>query len=157
LDNGRTQIASAPAGGNQAGTNNGTGAPAGKFVHVETVELLRQLHAGGVEQAEVELRRRGFSDVQLELARQLFDPDPRVRMCLVERLPSLQSVNVVPWLLQLCRDEDSDVRRAAVALIATTGDPVLKAEAVRMARQDADPRLKDQSERIAQQRERIAR
>jgi HEAT repeat protein len=86
--------------------------------------------------------------VELELARQLFDPDPQIRKHLAELLPSLQSIDAAPWLLALCRDEDAEVRLIAVSLIATSGDPALKAEAERIARRDADPRLKNQAQRM---------
>ncbi len=125
-----------------------TASPPDRLTSSDTVRLMRQLRAGSGKDAEAELRRHGFSDVHLELARQLFDPDPQVRRMLAERLPSLQSVNAVPWLLQLCSDEDPDVRRTAVTLLATTSDPTLRAEAERLARQDSDPRLKDQAQRM---------
>jgi len=42
-------------------------------------------------------------------------------------------------------------------VIATSQDPNLRAEAERIARQDADPRLKGQAERIANQRQQTLR
>jgi hypothetical protein len=130
-----------------AGTN-GPAALSETLEHVETVELMRRLQNDGGREAEKELRWRGFTDVELELARQLFDPDPQIRKHLAELLPSLQSIDAAPWLLALCRDEDAEVRLIAVSLIATSGDPALKAEAERIARRDADPRLKNQAQRM---------
>lgn len=122
-----------------------------RLAGLDTVTLMRQLQLGNARQVEAELRQRGFNAVQLELARQMFDADPQVRRALAERLPGLQSINAVPWLLELCRDEDGEVRWRAVSLLATTDDPKLRAEAERLARLDSDPRVKEQAERIAKQ------
>lgn len=147
-----------PGTGRQVSTDGGRlQSQSSKYNGLQTVDLMRQLHMGNAKDVEQELRWRGFNDVQLEMARQLFDPDPRVRKALAELLPSLQSVDAVPWLMQLCRDEDAEVRMTAVALMATTRDPALKAEAERIARQDGDPRLKDQAERIARQGQKTLR
>lgn len=128
-----------------------------RLAELDTVSLMRQLQVGNVREVQTELRQRGFNDVQLELARQLFDSDPQVRRELAQRLPSLQSIDAVPWLLQLCHDEDVEVRSLAVSLIATTGDPKLRAEAERLARLDADPRLKETAERIAKREQKPLR
>jgi HEAT repeat protein len=87
------------------------------------------------------------------LARKLFDPNPEVRKALARALPRLQSVDAGPWLLRLSRDEDAEVRLAAITLMATTGDPSLLGQVEAAARQDPDPRIQEQAERIAQQRE----
>ena len=122
----------------------------------ETVEVMRRLQAEDdslAAAAEVELKRRGFSPVHVELARQLFDPAPRVRRQLARVLPELGSVDAVPWLMWLCRDEDAEVRRVAITLMATTGDPTLLAELEQIARRDPDPGIQRQAERIARQRQ----
>ena len=122
---------------------------------VGTIALMRRLRGGdasAVAEAEVELERRGFTQVDLELARQLFDPDPEVRKRLARLLPELQTVDAVPWLLRLSRDEDSEVRLLAITLLATTGDPSLLDEIRRIAREDPAPRVQRQAARIARQR-----
>jgi len=127
----------------------------GELTAWETVDLMQQLQAGdraAGRRAESELARRGFSAVHLELARRLFDPDPVVRRQLARMLPSLQSVDAAPWLLQLGRDADAGVRLTAITLMATTGDPALLARAEEIARQDSDPRIRRQVEVIARQR-----
>lgn len=123
------------------------------FSAVDTVDLMRQLQTGTAENAETELVKRGFGPVQLELARRLFDPAPEARKQLLRLLPGLRTVDPLPWLLQLCRDQDNEVRLMAVSLAASSGDPALVAEVERLARQDSETRLQSQTKRIAERRE----
>ena len=131
-------------------------APApGKLRGDESMELMRQLRAEDKEtmsRARGELIRRGFTEVDLELARRLFDPDVEVRKRLARSLPGLTSIDAASWLLALCRDPDSDVRMTAVTLMATTGDPGLLERVEAMAREDADSRIRDLADSIASQR-----
>ena len=122
---------------------------------VDTVELMWRLRSDDdsvASRAGTELTRRGFTEVHLQLARQLFDPDPEIRKRLARLLPELQTVDAAPWLLRLARDEDSGVRLLAISLLATTGDPRLLDEIERIARADPAPQVQLQAERIARQR-----
>jgi hypothetical protein len=125
---------------------------------VESVELMRQLHAADGQlaaRARTELLRRGLSEVDLDLARRLFDPDAEVRKELARQLPRLQSVDAGPWLLFLCHDEQAEVRLTAITLVATSGDPALLEQVEQLAQRDPDARIRDQAERISRQRERV--
>jgi hypothetical protein len=120
-----------------------------------TVELMRRLATVGRQEsadAEVELKRLGFRAKHLELARQLFDPDPAVRLRLARALPEVQDMDAAPWLLQLSADENADVRLAAIGLLATTSDPQLLARVQRIARNDSDPRVQRYAERMGKDR-----
>jgi hypothetical protein len=120
----------------------------------ETVELMRRLRSAdkaAASEAEAELMRRGFKTVHLELARMLFDPDPKVRKRLAHALPGMTSVDAVPWMWWLSRDSDPEVRLTAITLMATTGDPALLERLEEIARQDSDPRIQHQAARITQQ------
>jgi hypothetical protein len=122
---------------------------------VETTALMRRLRAPQKSQAAealAELSRRGFGAVHLDLARRLFDPDPEVREELARALPGLQSVDAVPWLLWLGCDEDPEVRLVAITLMATTGDPALRAQIEKLARKDPDGRIQELADRIGRQR-----
>jgi hypothetical protein len=122
---------------------------------IDSFELMRQWQQAdpaAAAQVGAELRRRGFTEVHLELTRGLFDPNPAVRKALARALPRLQSVDAAPWLLHLSHDEDAEVRLTAVTLIGTTGDPNLLEQVEAAARQDSDPRVRDQAENIARQR-----
>lgn len=124
----------------------------GDPAEVETVDLMRRLRAedrATVRRAEAELTRRGFQPVHLELARWLFDPDPRAREQLARLLPRLQSVDAIPWLLWLARDANAEVRLVAITLLATTGDPGILQQVEQLARQDPDPRVRDLAVRVA--------
>jgi hypothetical protein len=123
-----------------------------RLAGIGTVELMRRLHSKdgrAVLEAERELACRGFGPLDLELARQMFHPDPKRRMELVRLLPLVPNVDAVPWLLELSRDENAEVRQSAIALLATTGDPELLRLMETTARGDSDPRVQRQAERIA--------
>jgi len=81
---------------------------------------------------------RGFTEAQIELARKLYDPDAAVRKKLVRELPGLQGVDTVALALELCRDAQSEVRLAAIALLATSSDPAVLDEVERIAGRDDD-------------------
>ncbi len=126
--------------------------PSGDLSDLETEHVMRWLRSKDrrrVARAEAELSRRGFRSVHFELARQLFHPDPQVRKDLIRALPSLMSIDAVPWMLWLSRDPDAEVRLAAITLMATTGDPALLDQVTRLARTDPDPRIQRQGERLA--------
>ena len=101
--------------------------------------------------AETELRRRGFGDRELGLARQLLDPDPRARRRLARLLPEVSGLDAVPWLMELGRDRDAEVRLTALALLATTGDPSLLGRVRELIRGDVDPRIQRLAEQLEQQ------
>jgi len=128
----------------------------GGLRRADLFDLVRQLRADDartVAAARAELLRRGLTEVDLELGRRLFDPNPDVRRQLVRALPALQSVDPAPWLLRLCQDEDPEVRMAAMALAGTTGDPQLLDQVEAIARQDADNRIRDLADQLATQRD----
>jgi hypothetical protein len=127
---------------------------------METIDLMRQscsTDPPAAARARAELEHRNFTEVHLELARRLFAPDAEVRKELARALPGLQSVDAAPWLLQLSRDTDAEVRLVAVSLLATTSDVSLLAEVEGIARQDVDPRIQAVADRIVQQRDAIVR
>ncbi len=109
--------------------------------------------SGAPARAEDELRQQGFEALQLELARQLTHPDPRVRRELAESLPAMPGIDAHVWLVWLSRDEIADVRLAALTVMATTSDPNVLRRIEQMARSDADPRVQRQGERLLGLRE----
>lgn len=125
--------------------------PDEKFDSMEMDVLMRWLHSADATvaaRAEAVLRRRGFTDVQVELARRLFDADTAVRIELARTLPRLTSIDPVPWLLWLSRDPAAEVRLAAISLMATTGDPALHARIRQMAREDSDAAVQRVARRL---------
>ena len=92
----------------------------------ETIVVMRWLLVDAAATiAKVTLSERGFSPVEIRIARQIVDPDPAVRLELVKRLPNIAADDPRLWLLWLSHDMDPDVRRATVAILATSPDPVL--------------------------------
>lgn len=106
------------------------------------MHLLTATSGDRSQRAAEELRRRGFSEAELRLARQLVDPDPAVRLGLCSQLLGTEQIDPVPWLLELARDEEARVRLAALGLLATTGDPALIQHVRRLAAGDSDPRVR---------------
>ena len=95
---------------------------------VDVLDLMRRLRGddeGQRAEARRELARRGFSEVDLELARQLFSPDVETRKQLARAVPRLSSVDAAQWLMWLALDPQPEVRLAAISTLATTGDPAV--------------------------------
>jgi hypothetical protein len=109
--------------------------------------LLGDLQAAGTPQASAaaaELHRRGFSLREIELGKQLTSPDAAERAKHLATLPSA-GIAVKPWLLYLSGDPDAEVRRAAVAIMATSNDPELRAKLREMAIGDGDEIVREQA------------
>jgi hypothetical protein len=121
------------------------------FREWETLELMRQLGKAEENQAEslrAELRRRGLSQVEIDLAERLFDPDPAVRKRLVAELPGMAGIDASTWLIQCCKDEDAEVRLAAFSLLATSPNPLLLQKVKVLATNDSDARVQHLAEQI---------
>jgi hypothetical protein len=114
---------------------------------------LRAEDSGQQAEARRELVRRGFSEVDLELARQLFSPDTESRKQLARAVPRLSSVDAAKWLMWLALDPQPEVRLAAVSTLATTGDPGLLDRVEALARSDRDPQIQALADQIAKQRD----
>jgi hypothetical protein len=121
---------------------------------VDVLDLMRRLRSDDETSrwsARRELVRRGFSEVDLELARQLFDPDAAARKQLALAVPRLASINAARWLMWLAADPQPEVRIAAITTLATTGDPALLDRVEALARKDSDPRIQAIADQIAKQ------
>ena len=121
----------------------------------DTITVMKQLRSADgrvAAAAEVELTRRGFSGAHLELARRLFHPDPSVRKQVGRTALETPDVNPVPWLVELSRDDDPEVRLTAVTLMATTGEPALMNNIEEIAGRDPSERVRRQAQRIAEHR-----
>lgn len=91
--------------------------------------------------AEAELRSRGHNARTLALARSLTNADPQVRIELAEKLPQIDGIDPQPWLLQLSRDENAEVRRAAVTVIASSNDASVTRWLAELRDAESDPRV----------------
>ncbi|MDA1050282.1 MAG: HEAT repeat domain-containing protein [Planctomycetota bacterium] len=91
-----------------------------------------------VREAVDELYRRGFQTKHFRLAELLVDPDSNVRLQLVQSLPQMSGIDSRPWLLWLSRDQDPEVCKAAVAVIATSADPSLQQRVRELEREETD-------------------
>lgn len=145
------------AAGPEAGPGGGycAGEKGDSLAGLDLLELMSRLSAADhatASAAQAELVRRGFGPRELGLARRLTDPRPQVRRELAKMLPGLAGVDAVAWLRWLSRDQDAEVRLAAVTVMATTSDPALLRQLESMARQDPDPRVRQAAERLASRR-----
>ena len=125
----------------------------------DLMDLMRRLRSDDADeraQARSELRRRGFGEVDLELARQLFSPDAEARKQLARTVPRLESVDASRWLMWLVLDPDPEVRMAAITTLATTGDPGLLDRVEAIAAKDGDARIQSLAQQIAKQRDMAA-
>jgi hypothetical protein len=123
----------------------------------ETVELMRELAPADDRRTEAiraELRRRGLSAGEIEIAARMFDADPAVRKQLVAELPGMAEIDASAWLLQCCKDEDAEVRLAAFSLLATSNNPLLLKRLELSAEKDSDARIQRLAERIRVERKR---
>jgi len=138
-----------PAQANFGQANSATGSAAlQRHLTTRTAwALLGDLQATGSPQASAaaaELHRRGFSLREIELGKHLTSPDAAERAKHLETLPSA-GIAVKPWLLYLSGDPDAEVRRAAVAIMATSNDPELRTKLREMAIGDADEIVREQA------------
>ena len=123
----------------------------------ETLDLMRQLSDADEDRAkplQAELRRRGLSAAEIDLAGRLFDSDPAVRKRLVAELPGMADIDASAWLLQCCKDGDADVRLASFSLLATSTNPLLLQKLKVLAQNDADARIQHVAEQIHDDRNR---
>ena len=91
---------------------------------------MRQLHHVDPEVVSAvtsELSERGYTDFLLQLARQIYHPDPFVRRRVAETLPGMNQIDPLPWLKELAQDKSPQVREIARAILSTNRDPGIKA------------------------------
>lgn len=108
------------------------------------LEVMRLLHTDDPVLARTavdELRRRGFTDTHIALARRLTDPDPERRLTFAEMLPRYSNIDARPWLLWLTHDPAPQVRQAAISIIATSTDPQLHKRLQELSQQATDPEV----------------
>jgi hypothetical protein len=118
---------------------------------LQDVQVMHRLHASDpslVRRARDELSRRGYRAVDIELGRQMTDPSPAVRLRLVEALPEIPHVKALPWLRHLARDEDPDVRLAALGILATSSDPATRKWVRQAVQQEPDVRVSKQLQNL---------
>ena len=119
----------------------------------DDVELMRDLHdARHSADAEEELRRRGFDSLRIAIARRLTDDDPQVRKELADALPNIVGVSAAPWLEELAVDPQPEVRRVAIAILGTSGDPNIETFLNQLRRQESNPQVAELIDGILEKR-----
>jgi hypothetical protein len=110
------------------------------------LELFRCLDGPGAQPAETAekvLKKRGFRDLDLQLARQLVSPDAATRRQLAENIARLP-IAASRWLIWLSQDTDPAVRSAAVSLMVTAQDPRLRRRLLEMETNEPDDGIRAQ-------------
>jgi len=105
---------------------------------IEVLRLLRDQDALLAGKAREELQRRGFQPLHFRLAEMLLDERAAVRVELAQLLPQLSGMDARPWLIWLSQDAEAEVRRASVAIIATSADPALRQHLRGLEQQETD-------------------
>jgi hypothetical protein len=127
-------------------------------VSVDETDTLRLMHDLNSADDEIrgvaasELLKAGFSEVHLELAQRLTSPTADVRAAVADQLPVTPGIDAKVWLTWLLRDDSAEVRLAALAVLATTGQSDTLRRAMEIARQDRDPRIHKLLEQLEKQR-----
>ncbi len=108
----------------------------------QTRELIDLLHGSSEElKADVrnELKRRGFNEAAMQAAEQLAAGDTRLRLQLIGTIAKRTDIDPRPFLLWLSEDPDRQVRVAAINLLATLNDPLVRRSLQEQLNVEADP------------------
>jgi hypothetical protein len=119
---------------------------------LEQVYRLVSADSSERDAAEATLRKSGFSDAHLAVARLFADSRAEVRRDLVGQLARQAAVDARPWLLRLLVDDDTRVRMAAAKVLSTSGDPQIQRQLRQRAIEESDPDVRQALEQTAVQR-----
>lgn len=121
-------------------------------------ELLPLLHDSSMEiqqLCDAALRSRGLSDVQLALARDISDENPRARLRVIDRIGRARDLdNPAAWLRRLSQDTCSAVRAAAIRAAAQHPQVDLSDRLREMIEQDPSETVRQNAQHFLSQRSR---
>ncbi len=124
------------------------------------LRLLSEIHNSDEQvcsAANHELRQLGITGEQLEFARQLKHPNQQERLSLIESLPDVPEPLRSDLRIELTRDQDRDVRNAAVQSLPVESVGGVWAERLRdMQYTDPDPQVRLRA-RVLTEKSRLAR
>ena len=89
---------------------------------VSVFDYLHGSHPEFRQAAELELRDRGFDDVQLAAARELASPRASDRIAAMQWIAKTGSLDARLWIGRMLGDADRDVRLSAITMIASMND-----------------------------------
>ena len=121
------------------------------FSHTTTRDILYALSSTRphLQAAAVrELRSRGFTDGDMEMAQRLISTDSRVRLAMIDELPSRTDVDPRQWLLWLAADAERDVRLEAISVLGTMNDPAVAQKLRLLLREERDTTVASRLRRI---------
>ncbi|MDR1925036.1 MAG: HEAT repeat domain-containing protein [Planctomycetaceae bacterium] len=118
---------------------------------VQLMKLLQHNNSECVSEARRTLiARDGFRDVHLQLAYQLYHPNPSVRKEVILHLSSTQGILSNAWLVELLNDPDDEVRYNAAALLATSPDPNIRRQLIEKCQHDQNEKLINLANKLRQ-------
>ncbi|MEX1040731.1 MAG: hypothetical protein WDZ51_08885 [Pirellulaceae bacterium] len=109
----------------------------------DLVWKLRDRQEVVAQAAEVELRRRGFTDAHLDLALEITQPNALARTAVVRRIPTIPGIQTTAWLYLMTKDPDETVRYLATAILMTSRDPRLQKQIRADLATDPSPRVRE--------------
>ncbi|MGQ9769928.1 MAG: HEAT repeat domain-containing protein [Thermogutta sp.] len=116
--------------------------PAGKRLELTMLEpLFCQLSRDDMEaeQARHALQSLRLSAAMIEAGRMAFHPDSGYRRQAVRAIWELSGIDPLPFLFRLAKDSDPDVRREALAVLATVSSPQVRSFVQEAVSHDTDP------------------
>lgn len=87
------------------------------------VHWLRDADPRRRHEARQELRGRGWSAEEIEVAVAVVSPDLATRLAMVDTIARSDRLDPRPWLLWLLEDTSRDVKLRALSVLGTLGDP----------------------------------
>lgn len=105
----------------------------------EIIDLAGSVQPQLTQLASDELRRRGFSAAEVEIARGIASPRYAERLALVRTLPTRSDVDPRRWLQWLAADPEREIRHEAVSALATMDDPQISRWLAEQLAHENDP------------------
>lgn len=100
-----------------------TGNPLESYATRAVIDLLASIREPLSQAARVELRRRGLSPAELELALRLASDNASVRSSVIDDVVGQSQIDPRRWLVWLAEDSERSVRLQALAVLGTMDDP----------------------------------
>lgn len=111
--------------------------------HIELMQYLHSPDSAISAEAEAELRRRGFTQSQINVSRNVTNPDPSVRLAAIETLTKTSRFDPKPWLRWLCEDDLLEVRGRAISFLATSNEQTDRQFVGRMLQAEKNASLRE--------------
>ena len=103
------------------------------------VHWLRDADPRRRDEARQELRGRGWTAEEIEIAGAVVSPDLATRLAMVDTIARSDRLDPRPWLLWLLEDTSRDVKLRALSVLGTLGDPEMTRRLRARLAEERDP------------------